>query len=167
LSGSRPDARRRSRTPRLAAPPRRDPAALRARRARCFFSSRRRHTRSKRDWSSDVCSSDLPTTPHAANEEKDAAVLRGTAPDLPGRIGVCEHVTRTPRRPDVQSLTYPVRAAVSARLFTVGVEGPHGLRGVRRDSVVHDGADDPCVQDLAIAPPAGALDLPCRRLIPL
>src|SRR5437868_14250724 len=28
-----------------------------------FFSSRRRHTRSKRDWSSDVCSSDLPTGP--------------------------------------------------------------------------------------------------------
>src|SRR5699024_11224789 len=26
----------------------------------CFISSRRRHTRSKRDWSSDVCSSDLP-----------------------------------------------------------------------------------------------------------
>src|SRR5699024_11230958 len=28
-----------------------------------FFSSRRRHTRSKRDWSSDVCSSDLHFTP--------------------------------------------------------------------------------------------------------
>src|SRR6266704_125212 len=27
-----------------------------------FFSSRRRHTRSKRDWSSDVCSSDLPSS---------------------------------------------------------------------------------------------------------
>src|SRR5699024_12053305 len=27
-----------------------------------FFSSRRRHTRSKRDWSSDVCSSDLALT---------------------------------------------------------------------------------------------------------
>src|SRR5207249_8564874 len=27
-----------------------------------FFSSRRRHTRSKRDWSSDVCSSDLVKT---------------------------------------------------------------------------------------------------------
>src|SRR5699024_11318552 len=26
-----------------------------------FFSSRRRHTRSKRDWNSDVCSSDLNT----------------------------------------------------------------------------------------------------------
>src|SRR3712207_8608467 len=28
-------------------------------RALCFFSSRRRHTRYWRDWSSDVCSSDL------------------------------------------------------------------------------------------------------------
>src|ERR1035437_8137695 len=31
-----------------------------ARTPRCFFSSRRRHTRYWRDWSSDVCSSDLP-----------------------------------------------------------------------------------------------------------
>src|SRR5207249_4784922 len=29
------------------------------------FSSRRRHTRSKRDWSSDVCSSDLSSGLHA------------------------------------------------------------------------------------------------------
>src|SRR5438067_13550921 len=29
---------------------------------RLFLSSRRRHTRSKRDWSSDVCSSDLHIT---------------------------------------------------------------------------------------------------------
>src|SRR6266542_5500660 len=28
-----------------------------------FFSSRRRHTRCYRDWSSDVCSSDLPRGP--------------------------------------------------------------------------------------------------------
>src|SRR5690606_40146746 len=28
-----------------------------------FFSSRRRHTRFSRDWSSDVCSSDLPPRP--------------------------------------------------------------------------------------------------------
>src|SRR5699024_12000449 len=32
-----------------------------------FFSSRRRHTRSKRDWSSDVCSSDLPCHGSAKN----------------------------------------------------------------------------------------------------
>src|SRR5579885_1168936 len=31
-----------------------------------FFSSRRRHTRSKRDWSSDVCSSDLVVKSRAA-----------------------------------------------------------------------------------------------------
>src|SRR5439155_18236157 len=29
----------------------------------CFFSSRRRHTRWPRDWSSDVCSSDLVDPP--------------------------------------------------------------------------------------------------------
>src|SRR5437868_11699887 len=36
-----------------------------------FFSSRRRHTRSKRDWSSDVCSSDLifPTGHVAGGED--------------------------------------------------------------------------------------------------
>src|SRR5207249_9471400 len=35
---------------------------------RFFFSSSRRHTRSKRDWSSDVCSSDLRVAfPHKAN----------------------------------------------------------------------------------------------------
>src|SRR5699024_11968724 len=32
---------------------------LRCLRSSFFFSRRRRHTRSKRDWSSDVCSSDL------------------------------------------------------------------------------------------------------------
>src|SRR5699024_6396806 len=37
-----------------------------------FFSSRRRHTRSKRDWSSDVCSSDLEAD-ILAKEEPSAA----------------------------------------------------------------------------------------------
>src|SRR5206468_7199387 len=32
-----------------------------------FFSSRRRHTRSDRDWSSDVCSSDLTVCPRASS----------------------------------------------------------------------------------------------------
>src|SRR6266516_7284236 len=34
-----------------------------------FFSSRRRHTRSYGDWSSDVCSSDLRTAPCRATAE--------------------------------------------------------------------------------------------------
>src|SRR6266496_4570704 len=36
-----------------------------------FFSSRRRHTRSLRDWSSDVCSSDLP-------RQSDVMIVAGT-----------------------------------------------------------------------------------------
>src|SRR2546421_7580962 len=48
-----------------------------------FFSSRRRHTRSDRDWSSDVCSSDLDQLGEALslNEahrvEMDAALAAG------------------------------------------------------------------------------------------
>src|SRR5437868_14382918 len=38
-----------------------------------FFSSRRRHTRSKRDWSSDVCSSDLPPRPRPDPRSDDRA----------------------------------------------------------------------------------------------
>src|SRR5204863_4224546 len=34
-----------------------------------FFSSRRRHTRSLRDWSSDVCSSDLLRQPTVSNTQ--------------------------------------------------------------------------------------------------
>src|SRR5207249_6702048 len=40
-----------------------------------FFSSRRRHTRSKRDWSSDVCSSDLSIEQHLARLEAARAVM--------------------------------------------------------------------------------------------
>src|SRR5207249_9449291 len=39
-----------------------------------FFSSRRRHTRSKRDWSSDVCSSDLgPRFVHVPLSQRKAS----------------------------------------------------------------------------------------------
>src|SRR6266576_2012334 len=41
-----------------------------------FFSSRRRHTSSLRDWSSDVCSSDLPSLPHAKPESLGLSPVR-------------------------------------------------------------------------------------------
>src|SRR5579885_2170184 len=45
-----------------------------------FFSSRRRHTRSKRDWSSDVCSSDLVHPGGAGGEpEVQRRIVRGDA----------------------------------------------------------------------------------------
>src|SRR5699024_11431965 len=47
-----------------------------------FFSSRRRHTRSKRDWSSDVCSSDLVGDTPLCTERRKSANARscGTPP---------------------------------------------------------------------------------------
>src|SRR5205809_3663728 len=42
-----------------------------------FFSSRRRHTRCSRDWSSDVCSSDLTELSVGTAEQLQAALGRG------------------------------------------------------------------------------------------
>src|SRR5260370_24516431 len=47
-----------------------------------FFSSRRRHTRFKCDWSSDVCSSDLESREKGAKGLK--GLVRETAPDFFG-----------------------------------------------------------------------------------
>src|SRR5258707_11760047 len=57
-----------------------------------FFSSRRRHTRYWRDWSSDVCSSDLPhgaafqilkrRPANAAQHQKVIALFRGRSHSL-------------------------------------------------------------------------------------
>src|SRR5207253_6078558 len=46
-----------------------------------FFSSRRRHTRWPRDWSSDVCSSDLPGSPlqHRTDVERRRSCRDATA----------------------------------------------------------------------------------------
>src|SRR5215469_8395247 len=43
-----------------------------------FFSSRRRHTRSLRDWSSDVCSSDWVNRRHRRSDRRRSARFPGT-----------------------------------------------------------------------------------------
>src|SRR5690606_40053821 len=51
-----------------------------------FFSSRRRHTRFSRDWSSDVCSSDLSRLPSVMQPCRACGVLWETeAPRKPRR----------------------------------------------------------------------------------
>src|SRR2546429_4586162 len=64
-----------------------------------FFSSRRRHTRCSRDWSSDVCSSDLNRVYAECDERGCAPVipLRRTPEVKRGNHGAptCEHGTWT------------------------------------------------------------------------
>src|SRR5206468_5063609 len=50
-----------------------------------FFSSRRRHTRSDRDWSSDVCSSDLESRRHGVGERVPARGLGVATPGVTKR----------------------------------------------------------------------------------
>src|SRR5690606_40673188 len=65
-----------------------------------FFSSRRRHTRFSRDWSSDVCSSDLSTILFAGYQ---AAGTRGAAM-VAGADKVKIHGEYIPVRAEVQNL---------------------------------------------------------------
>src|SRR5260370_11139375 len=60
-----------------------------------FFSSRRRHTRFKCDWSSDVCSSDLAYTIFAQPEDR-SGYARGT---LAPKMGMTADVPPMDQRP--------------------------------------------------------------------
>src|SRR5699024_3123450 len=72
---------------------------------RLFFSSRRRHTRSKRDWSSDVCSSDLPlATPEPEPLEAPSAVINGTAPSTSAMAVYGSHTAQASTWPDSKAL---------------------------------------------------------------
>ena len=55
-----------------------------------FFSSRRRHTRLRRDWSSDVCSSDLPETLDAVLDAQADHVGFNFFPPSPRHLGLVE-----------------------------------------------------------------------------
>src|SRR5699024_9925998 len=114
-----------------------------------FFSSRRRHTRSKRDWSSDVCSSDLccargaghrtgapplvPAAPGGRAPGASRGVLAGTAATaLDGDDATGLEDLAAPDAPGLTALegTLPARlqqragAAQGLGLFEIG--GPLG-----------------------------------------
>src|SRR3989449_11495485 len=81
-----------------------------------FFSSRRRHTRCSRDWSSDVCSSDLPARASASANPAPARpgpmipttwggnlvpqgrrrLCRGQGEEILGRLGAARQRQRGP-----------------------------------------------------------------------
>src|SRR5690349_322804 len=100
-----------------------------------FFSSRRRHTRSLRDWSSDVCSSDLALWREVASNRAEVAevlrhagdhssedLLRQTRPAPSGSILEADGLVKTYRR---RAVVNDVAVRVQQGEI-VGLLGPNG-----------------------------------------
>src|SRR2546428_3075741 len=102
-----------------------------------FFSSRRRHTRSDRDWSSDVCSSDLfgKISPSIIPQEFDFAWVPPPYPYDPVRARQLLAEAGYPRGFDAgevfSDMVYvPITEAVANFLQAVGIRAK--LRGLER-----------------------------------
>src|SRR5699024_12000467 len=97
-----------------------------------FFSSRRRHTRSKRDWSSDVCSSDLTvyTTADRSATKSPSTGERLSARGDRHRVDV-HHRVRAPASGVAASLSRREggRAEQRSEERRVGKEGGSGVGG--------------------------------------
>src|SRR2546421_1253084 len=82
-----------------------------------FFSSRRRHTRSDRDWSSDVCSSDLLRSNSATGE---VAFRRNLSEDYTDVI-----ISTTAVR---GRITFDRTGTAEGNTTEIEIEGPTGTR---------------------------------------
>src|SRR6266498_5943976 len=79
-----------------------------------FFSSRRRHTRCGRDWSSDVCSSDLEQIAHAEDQlTRTLEELRRLAHGLHPRV-LAEHGLESALAALAKDLPLPVEINVAS-----------------------------------------------------
>src|SRR5207249_5057608 len=97
-----------------------------------FFSSRRRHTRSKRDWSSDVCSSDLFCKPMALlllQKGATVTICNSRTPDLGAMTGQADVLVVAAGRPKLVSAGM-VRSEERrvGKEWRVGVGGGEGRR---------------------------------------
>src|SRR5581483_6911464 len=108
-----------------------------------FFSSRRRHTRYWRDWSSDVCSSDLASRGArevGAVDPDEDDVLTGRGGGIVQRLRL-ELAVDAPRRPEVQDDDL---AAVRREVECAGAREERQLHlGLRHDMAVVDLRGDP------------------------
>src|SRR3712207_8442969 len=86
-----------------------------------FFSSRRRHTRYWRDWSSDVCSSDLPDS-----------LVSDLSPSDRQIVEILKALSREPRVMILDEATASLGARQVGRLFELVGEGK--ARGIDRKS---------------------------------
>src|SRR5690606_41092491 len=89
-----------------------------------FFSSRRRHTRFSRDWSSDVCSSDL--VDFLLNSPEAGELLLNDR-GLPANLKVREHIS---------SLLTPAEQQVSDFMTEIGRSEEHTSELQSRENLV-------------------------------
>src|SRR5215203_6287266 len=111
-----------------------------------FFSSRRRHTRYWRDWSSDVCSSDLETdrrrrrddAVHRRGQQRELEEMRS---ELPADVDVLRVARPTAR--DDRDVIEPVRMSrlLAAPDLYIHVPPP-GCKKPRLDG--SPGPEEPC-----------------------
>src|SRR5206468_5593846 len=81
-----------------------------------FFSSRRRHTRSDRDWSSDVCSSDLTRRAHSAHHPPLQDERQGAPGTWVARFWRLSHANALRRRDLVRTPSKIGRASCRERV---------------------------------------------------
>src|SRR3989440_2607234 len=116
-----------------------------------FFSSRRRHTRSDRDWSSDVCSSDLDARALEIDEDRDGGVRGLGGPSC----------RRDPPRPHLRSAVGGVHPDhVGARVDQARDALGRRRRGPERDDDL--GAADHCVAPCVSAATSAGSTAPAR-----
>src|SRR5216684_6268013 len=91
-----------------------------------FFSSRRRHTRCSRDWSSDVCSSDLTSALHMERKlglepEEVVEQVRWSVAYAAGRVDEVQFSAEDATRSDPVFLARVCREAIAAGATTINL----------------------------------------------
>src|SRR2546422_1155735 len=139
-----------------------------------FFSSRRRHTRCSRDWSSDVCSSDLTPAPttrrrglltvsHLTPHKNHAAVIRAAArlePKTTVRI-----IGRGPERAFLERLaaTLGVACSIESDLTETDMVTAYRTAEVVVCPSTFEGFGLTPMEAIATATPVVASDIPPHR----
>src|SRR5699024_11349547 len=96
------------------------------------FSSRRRHTRAKRDWSSDVCSSDLIGAGTLMGGHRIIRTLGRRLTDLTVAQGLAAEVSAaTTMSLSLFGLSSPISTSHALASSVVGAGAAKGLRNVR------------------------------------
>src|SRR5687768_18285477 len=80
-----------------------------------FFSSRRRHTRCSRDWSSDVCSSDLSYYVESLTNELEAAAW-AYLDEIESLGGTLAAIERGFQQREIQEAAYRVQRSEERRV---------------------------------------------------